>query len=391
MSGRFDHVQVDQLLSDVVERGRVPNVAAVVADRTGVLYEGAAGTVQTPGGVTPVTPRTHIQIKSMTKLVTTVAALQLVEQGRLDLDAPVEHYLPEFAGLEVLDGIVEGAPRLRAPASRATVRQLLTHTTGLGYWLFSEDLRRFEEITGLPNVSVSADMGPFRAPLLADPGTRWIYGLGADWLGRVIETITGDGLDAVVQSSITGPLKMTDTSFMLDEAQQAAENQLHVQNEDGGWNPVGHALIDRPWLSGGEGLHSTPRDYLRFQQALLRDGELDGARILQPETVAAIFTPQIGDIPFPEEMPTAVPWVTDTVRLGSGRTWGYGLLLNVDDIPGGRRTGSGGWFGLFNSQFWIDRSAGICASIYTCTLPFMAQHGPANLFTDFEHAVYASL
>ncbi len=143
--------RVDQVLHDAVEAGVVPNVAAIAADHHGTIYEGAAGP-RAAGSPDPVTPDTMFRIASMTKMVTTVAALQQVERGNLELDAPVERYRPEFADLQVLDGWDGDAPRLRPPTRTATVRQLVTHTSGLSYWFWNEDLMRWEDATGVSNV-----------------------------------------------------------------------------------------------------------------------------------------------------------------------------------------------------------------------------------------------
>jgi methyl acetate hydrolase len=389
MGTTIDGSAIDKILSAAVDGGAVPHVAAIAADRDGIIYEGGAGTRITSETTDAVTTATQFRIMSMTKMVATTAALQLQESGRLDLDAPVAQFCPEFADLQVLDGFDGDTPRLRAPRTRATVRNLITHTSGLGYWFFDADLARFEQLTGLPNVLGGA--GAFGAPLLHDPGERFTYGINTDWLGRVVEAVTGQGLDVVVKESITDPLGMDDTMFLLDEGRTANAVTVHVPGADGSWASAGELLPQQPdWWAGGHGLYSTPRDYIRFEQALLRGGELDGARILEPETVSAAFTNQIGDLDFPAEIPTADPPITAPFTAGPGWKWGYGLLLNTADVPGGRRAGSGAWAGLFNTHFWVDRTSGICASIYTNSLPFVAP-GASALYGEFEKALYASL
>jgi methyl acetate hydrolase len=379
---------IDQVLLDAVESGVVPNVAAIAADRDGVIYEGAVG-YREAGGQDPVSTATHFRIMSMTKIVATTAALQQIERGKLDTSAPVAEYCPEFAELQVLDGFDGDTPRLRPPASQATVHQLLTHTSGLGYWFFNAELVRWHEATGIPNV-VAGLNSTFTAPLLTDPGTRFNYGINIDWLGRVVEAITGQALDVVIKENITGPLGMKETTFAMDDAQQANCTPVHVKGEDGSWISAGHVLNPEPeWMAGGHGLFSTPRDYIKFQRALLRGGELDGERVLAPETVDLAFTNQIGDLEFPPDLPTCDPAATDNFTAGPGWKWGYGLLLNPMDIPGMRRGGSGAWAGLCNTQFWIDRSSGLCASIYSNTLPF-ATPDALGLYAGFEQALYAS-
>ncbi|MFC4950620.1 serine hydrolase domain-containing protein [Pseudonocardia sp. GCM10023141] len=380
---------IDDVLSAAVEAGDVPNVAAIVGDRNGVIYEGAAGP-RVAGAADPVGVDTHFRIMSMTKIVATTAALQQVEKGTLDLDAPIASYCPEFADVQVLDGWDGDTPRLRAPASQATVKQLVTHTSGLGYWFWSEDLVKWEAATGTPNVLAGANV-IFTAPLLADPGTRYIYGINTDWLGKVVEATSGVTLDVAVKDGITGPLGMGETEFQLRDGWSGSTTPVHLKGEDGTWAASEIELNQQPeYYAGGHGLYSTPRDYIKFQRALLGGGELDGTRILQQSTVDAAFTNQIGDLSFPEAIPTADPTSTHEFNAGPGYKWGYGLLLNTDDVPGMRRAGSGAWAGLCNTHFWVDPTTGICASIYSNFLPFVPPEALA-LYASFEKAVYASL
>jgi methyl acetate hydrolase len=379
---------IDKVLQDAVDSGAVPNVAAIAADRNGIIYEGAAGP-HTVGGDEPVSVDTHFRIMSMTKMVATVAALQLVERGELDLDAPIERYRPEWGELQVLDGFDGDTPRLRPPASRATVKHLVTHTSGLGYWFWNADLVRWESVTGTPNV-LSGSNVIFTAPLVADPGTTYTYGINTDWLGKVVEAAGGVALDVAVKEGITGPLGMTQTEFRLLDGWKETTTPVHIKGEDGVWNATGIELSQEPeYYAGGHGLYSTPRDYIKFERALLGGGELDGARILRADTVDAAFTNQIGDLSFPEAIPTCDPASTYDFNAGPGWKWGYGLLLNTADVPGMRRAGSGAWAGLCNTHFWIDRSSGIAASIYSNFLPFVPPEA-MELYANFEKALYAS-
>ncbi len=380
---------IDKVLQEAVDSGAVPGVAAIAADRNGVIYEGGAG-VRVAGGNDPVGADTHFRIMSMTKMVATVAALQQVEQGNLDLDAPVADYCPEFADLQVLEGFDGDTPRLRPPASQATVRQLVTHTSGVSYWFWNADIVRWEAATGTPNV-LSGSNVIFTAPLVSDPGTKFEYGINTDWLGKVVEAASGTTLDVAVKEGITGPLGMNETAFAPSGAQRANLSAIHVKGEDGTWADSGIELNPTPeYWAGGHGLYSTPRDYIKFERALLRGGELDGARILQKSTVDAAFTNQIGDLDFPAAIPTADPTATYSFNAGPGYKWGYGLLLNTNDIPGMRRAGSGAWAGLCNTHFWVDPTTGIAASIYSNFLPFVPAEAMA-FYADFEKAVYASL
>ncbi len=381
---------IDTVLQDAVANGVVPNVAAMAANRDGPIYEGAAGPRVSGGSDEPVSADTHFRIMSMTKMVATVAALQQMEQGNLDLDAPIESYCPEFADLQVLEGFDGDTPKLRAPASKATVKQLVTHTTGLGYWFWNADVARWESVTGTPNV-VSGLNVIFTAPLVADPGTRFEYGINTDWLGKVVEAASGVTLDVAIEEGVTGPLGMGETAFVMSEEQRATSTPVHLKGEDGTWAATEIELNQEPeYWAGGHGLHSTPRDYLKFQRALLGDGTFEDTKILDKSTVDAAFTNQIGDLDFPAFIDTADPTASHALELGPGFKWGYGLLLNTEQIPGRRAAWSGAWAGLLNTHFWVDRSTGITGAIYTQFLPFVPPEA-MQLYADFETALYASL
>jgi methyl acetate hydrolase len=330
------------------------------------------------------------RIMSMTKMPCTVAALQQVENGHLDLDAPVAQYCPEFADVQVLAGFDGDTPQLRAPASQATVKNLITHTTGLGYWFWSEDLVRWQNAAGVPAL-VEGSRANFTAPMLADPGQAFVYGINIDWLGQVVEAVTGTGLDVAIKEGITGPLGMDHTTFLMNDEQRPRSTPVHVKGEEGTWVAIGEVLNQSPeYWAGGHGLYGPPSDYIKFEQALLRGGELNGTRILRQETVDAAFRNQIGDLDFPADLPTADPVSSCDFHAGTGYKWGYGLLLNTADIPGMRRAWSGSWAGLCNTHFWVDRTAGICASIYSNFLPFVTPEA-VKMYNDFERALYASL
>src|SRR4051812_33460180 len=203
--------RVDEVLQRAVESGTVPNVVATATSAEGSIYEGAFGP-KAVGKPEPVTVDTLYRIASMTKMVATVAALQLVEQGKLDLDAPVSDYRPEFADLKVLDGWDGDTPRLRDPASQATIRQLASHSSGLNYWFWNADIVRWEALTGTGN-TLSGKADAFTAPLVADPGTKVEYGTNTDWLGLVVEAVSGAKLDAYFDEHILQPLGMAHATF----------------------------------------------------------------------------------------------------------------------------------------------------------------------------------
>ncbi|MGA9856952.1 MAG: serine hydrolase domain-containing protein [Solirubrobacteraceae bacterium] len=390
MSSPASHRDLDQILQGAVASGAVPNVVAVAADRDGVVYEGAAGP-RAPGSSDPVGVDSRFRIMSMTKMVVTVAALVLAEQFKLDLDAPVEEYCPEFADLAVLERIEAGRPVERAPAAKATVKQLVTHTSGLGYWFWNDLILEWERATGTPPV-MSGAAAVLTTPLACDPGTAFVYGLGTDWLGKVVEAVWGHPLPDAVSTLVTGPLEMNATSFTLSESERGAVVPVHLQAAEGGWAASEIDLPASPdYWSGGHGLYSTPRDYLTFQRMLLGDGTSpDGTIVLKPETVAAAFADQIAPLGFPAEIASADPASTYGLSVGPDHSWGHGLLINLADQPGRRRAGSGAWAGFFNTHFWVDRAAGLTAAIYAQLLPFLSP-GAVTVYEDFEAALYASL
>ncbi|HEV3069539.1 MAG TPA: serine hydrolase domain-containing protein, partial [Streptosporangiaceae bacterium] len=253
--------RIDEVLQAAVAAGAVPGVVAMAAGPDGLLYEGAAGLRSAAAG-DPVGPDTMMRIASMTKMVTTTAALQLFELGSLSLDAPVRDYRPEFADLPVLTGFDGDAPQLRPAAAQATVRQLVTHTSGLAYWFWNRDIDHYEQVTGTPNV-MPGTIDMFRAPLLSDPGTRFEYGTNIDWLGQVVEAVSGLSLDAYFLENITGPLGMTSTTARMTPEQRANSTPIHVRGEDGAWVATDIDWAQQPdYWGGGHFLYSTPRDYL---------------------------------------------------------------------------------------------------------------------------------
>jgi CubicO group peptidase (beta-lactamase class C family) len=373
---------VDQLLEGAVERGVLAGVAASVVSRDGTVYAGTAGSASED---------TMYRNASMTKAPATVAALQLVESGALLLDDTVESILPAFAELQVLDGFDGEEPRLRAPASRATMRQLMNHTSGCGYFFTNADLHRFGELTGLPD-QMTGLKASLRAPLARDPGTRWEYGVSTDWLGLVVEAVAEQPLDSYLAEHVYGPLGMSDSTFAPDAAQRSRLMQLSQRTPGGGLTPAALDLPENPeWASAGHGSYGTIGDYARFIRAMLRDGELDGERVLKPATVALAFTDSLDGIPLPDVVATADPLLSNDVpKLPFEQGWGLGFLLFKQDVPGLCSNGTGSWSGIFNSYFWIDRAAGIGGVMMAQLLPFF-DAGAVELLLGLQAATYGQL
>jgi methyl acetate hydrolase len=383
-------IAIDGLLQSAVDGGNVPGVVAVVADQDDTVYEQAFGRLSVDGEA-PAQTDSMMAIMSMTKAIASVAALQLIEQGSLELEQPVADVLPAFGELQVLEGFDGETARLRPPARQATIRHLLTHTSGLGYAFVNADLLRYYQLSGIdPSVMSSAMLDD--VPLVADPGTRWEYGTSTDWLGRVIETASGQSLASYCERQIFAPLGMGDATFTPTDEQRARAMALHTRTPEGGLALLPLQLVGEPdFFSGGSGVHATAGDYLRLMRALLRDGELDGERILAPETVELAFSDQLDGAPLPAIMRSQMPLLSNDVpALPQRQAWGLGFHLLLEDIPGMRRAGTGDWAGLFNSFFWIDRASGLAAALFTQVLPFFDLRVIQTLL-GFESAVYATV
>jgi methyl acetate hydrolase len=387
----IDSTAIDGLLADAASDGTFPGVIAVAGDRDGTLYEGAFGRLSVDGEET-VRADTMLAIASMTKAITSVAALQLIEQGRLALDQTVSSVLPAFGDLLVLEGFDGETPRLRAPSSQATIQQLLTHTSGLAYWFGEADLLRYHELLGIPDPISGRRSSLDGVPLCDDPGVAWKYGLSTDWLGQVIEAISGEDLNAYCKQHIFAPLGMTDTTFTPSESQRERMMALHARSPDGGLELSSIRLPRDPeFFSGGAGAYSTAGDYLRFTRALLRDGELDGERILRPETVELAFSDHLDGAPLPAVMRSALPELTNEVpSMPLRQGWGLGLHLMLEDLPGFRRAGTGDWAGLFNCYYWIDRATGVTGALFTQVLPFFDERIVLKML-GFAGAVFGGM
>jgi methyl acetate hydrolase len=375
---------IDTSLRSAVERKDVPGVVALISDRERVLYQGAFGVADVATG-RPLTTDALFRIASMTKPITSVALMQLIEQGRLGLEDPAEKYLPELAGLKVIESFdaTTGAYRVR-PASRpATVKHFLTHTSGLAYPFTSAIWRDFKPHAG--------ETYPFGGPLLFDPGERWHYSTSTDVVGRLVEVVSGQKLEDYFREHIFAPLKMDDTSYNVPEEKAP---RLVAQQQRAGARMDGAIELQNPQLGltipapvGGGGLASTASDYGRFVRMLLNGGVLDGVRVLKAETVALMGQNQIGAISVPA-LKSALPRSADFTFIADGRDkWGLGFLITADQVPGKRSPGSLSWGGINNTFFWIDPNRGIGGVIMMQYLPF-ADAKALAVYDAFERGAY---
>src|SRR6187399_1758418 len=377
-------IALDNSLREAVERKDVPGVVALVTDRDRVLYQSAFGVADVSTG-RPLTSDALFRIASMTKPITSVALMQLIEQGRLGLDDPAEKYLPELVGLKVFVSFdaATGAYQLR-PASRpATVRHFLTHTSGLAYPFTSATWRDFKPKAG--------ETYPFGGPLLFEPGTRWHYSTSTDVCGKLVEVVSGQKLEDYFRQHVFAPLKMDDTSYNVPEAKGP---RLVAQQQRAGARMDGDIELQKPQLGltiaapiGGGGLASTADDYGRFVRMLLNGGTLDGARVLKAETVALMGQNHIGAVSVPA-LKSALPRSADFTFIADGRDkWGLGFLITADQVPGKRSPGSLSWGGINNTFFWIDPTRGIAGVIMMQYLPF-ADAKALAVYDAFERGTY---
>jgi CubicO group peptidase (beta-lactamase class C family) len=342
------------------------------------------------GGEADMTVDTVIWLASMTKAITSVAAMQLVERRQLSLDEPLSKHLPELGEVQVLDGFDEsGVPRLRPPRRPITLRHLLTHTAGFAYHIWNADMFRYQRHTGIPAIG-ECKLITLTLPLVFDPGERWHYGINIDWVGRAVERLSGQDLEEYFKEHIFQPLGMSSTSFILSPAQRERLAGMHVREADGSLTVTPFEAEQNPeFYMGGGGLYSTGQDYLRFLRMILGNGELDGARVLEPETVAEVNKNQIGDL-LVDRLTTSVPGASNDAEFfpGLAKKWGLAYMINAEDAPVGRTAGSLAWAGLANTYYWIEPTRRVAGVLLTQILPF-ADATVLNLFESFERAIYA--
>ncbi|MFW0793409.1 serine hydrolase domain-containing protein [Gordonia sp. CPCC 205515] len=382
----------DQILAAATEGpARVPGVVAMVTDRGGNIYEGAAGVRRTDGD-TPMAVDDVFALFSTTKAFTATAALQLVESGQLDLDAPARDYAPDIGELQVLDGFDDaGEPKLRAPKSQVTTRQLLTHSGGFGYDFFDDDYHRLAEGHGQPSV-ITATKAALTTPLLFDPGEKWEYGSNIDWVGQIVEQIAGQRLGEVFEQRIFTPLGIANMSFELRPDFRTRPAGMHQREPDGTLTPTDFELPSPPDIDmGGHGLYGTVGDYMKFIRMWLNDGAGEHGRVLAADTVEMAVRNHLGDLPV-TALPGVIPTLSNDAEFfpGQSKSWSLAFMINNEKAPTGRPAGGQGWAGLANLFYWIDRENGFGGFWATQILPF----GDATSFTKYmelETAFYDAL
>ena len=386
----LESTRIDRVLRAATERGDVPGVVAAAATRDGGLYRGATGRRTLEGA--PMTPDTVFWIASMTKAITSTAAMQLVEKGRLTLDAPIAEVLPELASPQVLDGFdTNGEPRLRPARQAITLRQLITHTAGFSYDIWNADIGRYMERRGIPGV-ISCENLALTTPLTFEPGERWDYGINIDWVGKAVERVSGQRLGDYFAEHLFGPIGMADTGFRLSADHRARLAGMHARDETGALAAIPFELPQEPeFQMGGGGLYGTASDYLAFARVFLNEGRAAGGPVLTPETVRQMGQNAMGVLDV-RALKTAIPAYSNDAEFFPGmvKKWGLGFMISTAPGPHGRGAGSLAWAGLGNTYFWIDPAKGVAGVILMQLIPFADAKALAVL-DEFEAAVYASL
>src|SRR5947209_3363688 len=347
--------KLDAIFTEAVERGDVPGLVAVATTDNDIFYDGAFGK-RALGRSDAMTLDSVFWMASMTKAVTSTAAMQLVERGRLSLEEPIGGLLPQLAAPRILEGFdAAGAPIYRAAKTPITLRQLLTHTAGFAYDMWNPDVARYCRERGIPPVR-SCEKKALTAPLASEPGSQWEYSISIDFVGLAVEAASGRRLDAYFREHIFAPLGMNDTGFALTPSMRERLVGMHARQADGRLEPIAFELPKEPeFHMGGGGLYGTARDYIRFIRMFLNQGTLDGNRVLKAETVAAMAQNHIGELNV-RRLPAAIPQVTNEINLypDQDKKWGLGFMINTQPTAEGRSAGSLAWAGLANTYYWID-------------------------------------
>jgi methyl acetate hydrolase len=382
--------EIDQLLRQKCDAKEIPGVVAVAATGSETIYQGAFGK-RDLGKDDAMTADSVFWIASMTKAITTAAGMQLVEQGKLSLDEPIGKLLPDLASPQVLEGFdASGAPKLRPAKAAITLRQLMTHTAGFVYELWSGDKATYLEKTGTPGITTCQNAA-LKTPLAHDPGTRWDYGTNIDFVGKAVEAVSGQRLDAYLRDNLLAPLGMNDTGFKISDSMRKRLVGMHARTPEG-LAPIPFELEQNPeFHMGGGGLYGTAADYIKFTQMILNKGKGGGNQVLKPETVALMGQNNIGALEV-GKLTTAAPIYTNDVDLYPGmvKKWGLSFLINTAKTPEGRSPNSLAWAGLANTYFWIDPARNVSGVILMQLLPF-ADKICLDAFAGFERGIYAGI
>jgi methyl acetate hydrolase len=382
---------IDQILRRATDAGAIPGAVAIAASGKEIIYQGAFGKRDLSGDIA-MTLDSVFWIASMTKAITAAAVMQLVEQGKLSLDAPIGNVLPDLAAPKVLEGFdAKGEPRLRPAKNPITLRHLLTHTAGFSYPMWNGDMLQYLEKTGTPSARTGLNES-LRVPIMTDPGTRWEYGINIDWVGKAVEAASHQQLDVYLRDHLFIPLGMTDTAHKIGDAQRRRLVGVHSRGTDGSLVKIAFETEQNPeFYAGGGGLYGTADDYIKFTQMILNKGRGNGHQVLKPETVATMAENHIGELEVGGLTTYAAATSNDLEFFpGITKKWGLSFLINTAKTAEGRSPGSLAWAGLGNTYYWIDPARDISGVILMQVLPFGDQKC-LEAFAGFERGVYAGL
>ncbi|MEM7057383.1 MAG: serine hydrolase domain-containing protein [Pseudomonadota bacterium] len=376
---------IQGVLDQAVSAQDVPFVVAMAGNAAGITFSGAAGDA---AAGRPAGEDTAFRIFSMTKAIGSVAAMILIDQGKLSMDTPVAEITPAWNDLQVLEGWDGDTPKLRPQATIATIRHLATHTSGLEYEFWNPDVPKYLEVTGNPTILSGTKASLMSYALTSDPGTQWGYGPSIDWLGQVVEAVDGRRIDVFCQAEIFDPLGMADTAFEPDGLADRLCD-VSMRGTDGSFAVFELAPPPQPEVYGmGHALYSTAPDYMRFLRMVLNGGELDGRRILSTDSVVEMTADQMQGKKF-QKMVTVAPPLTADVELPEGTTHSFAFVRTEVDIPGMRSAGTQSWAGVCNTHYWIDPAKDLAAVIMTQSLPFVEPRFQQT-YQAYERAVYAA-
>lgn len=393
---------LDPIFQAQVDSGRIPGVAAVAYDASGkkLYYKGFGHTVIGDASSPKVTPDSPAMIWSCTKIVTAVAGLQLVEQGKLNMNDPAAKYVPDIKQVKLLRGFnQDGSPNLVEPEKEILVLHLFTHTSGMAYDFFDQDTLQYRIAKGQKPCSYVdiSSMEEYTNPLIFNPGERWEYGCNLEWLGFIIEKISGLKLEDYIDKNIVKPLGLKVTGKDLTPEQQKEFFTVHVKDGAGKVVSTPMQMVkDPPVVPGGHYLYSTVDEYAQFLLALLNKGTnpISGGKILEPDTVQKyIFTDLLPEVGCSGKgvgiCPSTMAPICNTGELlpGLNLGWSAGALINNEPNPNGRNKGSAMWAGLGNCYFWIDPTAKVTGFVLSEVLPFFDKD-VLYLADALERAVY---
>jgi len=366
---------------------KVPGLSAMISSKDEMLYKGHFGYLDLESK-TLVDDNSLYRIASMTKAVTSTCIMQLIEKGKLSLDSELKHFFPEVSSKKIIEGFDEkDQPIYSEPSNDILIKHLLSHSSGLGYEMWNKNISKLVQKGDL--VSMMTNKREFlEAPLLFNPGSSWEYGIGIDWLGVLVEEITGLSLQEYMKKNIFDPLEMSDTGYDLPSTQHARVAKVYNRAEDS-FSEIPFGVSEKyDFYSGGGGLISNIHDYSAFLKIFLNEGKGNGAQILEEDSVKIMLSSFNREIKM-RKLETSAPPLTEDMVIMAGieKSWSPGFMINHETSQSGRPKDSAGWAGLFNSYFWIDTQNNMVSIILMQMLPFL-EKGCVEILEHFEDSIY---